>query len=254
MKWRWGGSANSTLLHRSLEEMWYCLQNQAAKIPSANTGTCHHPNNGTCLTHMGGGFLPASVLGGFGNLQERGGGVELTGTKLHKNSHSKALRKGKKRQFEGPSTAPRSLGARALVARSLLHPEKTHFASSLKQSSLNIWNCNKAWKVAHKQPRQAPAQRPHARARGTFCTGQLPRSAPQQHTNPTKPVMGLLRQAGEPPGSQVGKSQSHLLLLPFWQLVITLPVTLWKNYRSRSSDFASEENMFAYPVDMQMSI
>ena len=65
------------------------------------------------------------------NLQERGGGVELTGTKLHKNSHSKALRKSKKRQFKGPNVAWRNLGARASVARSLLHAEKTHFASSL---------------------------------------------------------------------------------------------------------------------------
>lgn len=53
---------------------WHCLQNQAAETPSANTGTCHHPNKGMRLTHTGGGFLPASVLGGFANLQERGGG------------------------------------------------------------------------------------------------------------------------------------------------------------------------------------
>lgn len=76
--------------------------------------------------------MPASVLRGFVNLQERGeGGVELAGTKLHKNSHSKALRKSKKREFKGPNVAWRNLGARVSVARSLLHPEKTHFASSL---------------------------------------------------------------------------------------------------------------------------
>lgn len=53
---------------------WHCSQNEAAKTSSANTGTCHHPNKGTCLTHTGGGFLPASVLGGFVNLQEKAGG------------------------------------------------------------------------------------------------------------------------------------------------------------------------------------
>lgn len=64
------------------------------------------------------------------NLQEGGGGVELTGTKLHKNSHSKVLRKSK-RQFKGLNLAWRNPGDRASVAILLLHPEKTHFASSL---------------------------------------------------------------------------------------------------------------------------
>lgn len=58
--------------------------------------------------------------------------MELTGTKLHKNSHSEALRKSKKKLFKGPDVAWRNLGARASVARSLLHPEETHFASSLQ--------------------------------------------------------------------------------------------------------------------------
>jgi len=52
------------------------LQNPATRATSANTGTCHHPNKGTRLTHVGGGFLPVSVLGGFLELQrEAGGGV-----------------------------------------------------------------------------------------------------------------------------------------------------------------------------------
>jgi len=57
--------------------------------------------------------------------------MELTGTKPHKNSHSKALRKSKKRQFKEPNVAWGNLGDRASVVRSLLHPEEPHFASSL---------------------------------------------------------------------------------------------------------------------------
>lgn len=43
--------------------------------------------------------------------------MELAGTRQHKNSHSKALRKSKKRQFKGPDVACRKLGARASASR-----------------------------------------------------------------------------------------------------------------------------------------
>jgi len=58
-----------------------------------------------------------------------------------------------------------------------------------------------------------------------FAWGSSPRAAPQQHAEPTGPVMALLRLAGGTSGCLAGRSQSHLLPLPFCRLFITPPAT-----------------------------